>query len=322
MRQNQPVERRCSYVVPIEQRTASIPEAQSLSAYLSTLNVAHCDVVILDSSPSEVYDQLHRVFRWVARHVAVPAGADPVRCAVELAGCEKVIVAQPEVRYAPADLEQMCDLLEHHEVVEPQDYFDPLPWWGGIDAGRMLVHRGIEPYPDHGGTFGFRRGAISGLRGLDSGEPAGDDAVRRLAANGADVLSASEMFIKRRPPILADWLRQRPRQAGDDFSMPIKSAFFFALIPMTVLLTLMGGPRVATGYVGAVAFASMVLAVRGRVGATPFFPLRTCLYAPLWVLERSVSVYWALLRKVRSATSVPPMPVPDRARGSRVASGE
>ena len=321
MRQNQSVERRCSYVVPIEQRVASIPEAQSLSAYLSTLNVGHCDVVILDSSPGEVYDQLHRVFRWVARHVAVPAGADPVRCAIELAGCEKVIVAQPEVRYSPADLEQMCDLLEHHEVVEPQDYFDPLPWWGGIDAGRMLVHRGIEPYPDHGGTFGFRRGAISGLRGLGNGT-VGEDSVRRLAANGAEVLSASEMFVQRRPPILADWLRQRPRQAGDDFSMPIKSAFFFALIPMTVLLTLLGGGRVATGYVGAVTFASMVLAVRGRVGATPFFPLRTCLYAPLWVFERSVSVYWALFRKLRGAEDDPlRVALPDRGN-QRVASGE
>lgn len=310
MRQNKAIDRRCSYVVPIEQAAASVEEARTLSAYLSTLSVARCDVVILDSSPRPVFDELHRVFRWVGRHVAVPACADPVRAAIEVAGCEKVIIAHPEVRYAAVDLDQMCDLLEQHEVVEPQDYFDPLPWWGGIDAGRMLVHRGIEPFPDHGGTFGFRRAAIGGL---------GGDTVRRLAANGADVLSPSNMFVQRRPPQLADWLRQRPRQADDDFAMPVKSAFFFALIPMTVLLALIGGLRVATGYVGAVAFASMVLAVRGRIGAAPFFPLRACLFAPLWVLERSVSVYWALLRKMRGAASEPPLPVPDRASGERQA---
>ena len=78
---------------------------------------------------------------------------------------------------------------------------------------------------------------------------------------------------------------------------------------MTVLLALIGGLRVATGYVGAVAFASMVLAIRGRMGAAPFFPLRACLFAPLWVLERSLSVYWALLRgsELQFSVSAPPV---------------
>ena len=95
------------------------------------------------------------------------------------------------------------------------------------------------------------------------------------------------------------------------------------MLPMAMLLLLFGGVRIASGYAGAVAFASIVLAVRGRSGAAAFFPLRACLYAPLWVLERSVSVYWALLRKVRfAAIEPPPAVVADGAHGSRAASGE
>jgi hypothetical protein len=183
----------------------------------------------------------------------------------------------------------------------------------------MLVHRGIEPYPDHGATFGFRRSALRGLRGVEA--EGGADHVRRLAAQGAEVYSASDVFIQRQPPPFATWLNERPRQADDDFFMPVKSAFFFALIPMTLVLALLGGLRIASGYAGAVAFASTVLAIRGRIGAAPFFPLRACLFAPLWVLERSVSVYWALFRKMR-VTAEPTLPVPTRARGTQVASGE
>jgi hypothetical protein len=196
-------------------------------------------------------------------------------------------------------------MLDAHEVVEAQDYLEPMPWWGGIDAGRMLVHRGIDPHPDRGATFGFRRSVLRGLRGFDAA--GSTDPVRVLALHGAEVVSASELFVRRCPPQLGEWLRERPREAGLDFDVPAKSAFFFALIPMAILLTLMGSGRLAIGYISAVAFASLVLAVRGRMGAGAFFPLRACLYAPLWVFERSVSVYWALLQRM-SGTVVEQQP--------------
>ena len=44
-------------------------------------------------------------------------------------------------------IDEICALLESHEVVEPQDYLDPMPWWGGIEAGRKRsrnVPRGIS----------------------------------------------------------------------------------------------------------------------------------------------------------------------------------
>ena len=67
----------------------------------------------------------------------------------------------------------------------------------------------------------------------------------------------------------------------------------------------------------------MVLALRGRGGATAFFPLRACLCAPLWVFERSLSVYWALFRKLQASSTDAARPaVAERGAGAKVASGE
>ena len=305
MRNNRLQDRRCSYVVLVQSATASNGELRELASYFSTLGVAGCDVVILDPSPRLQFELNGRILRWVGRHVAVRpehrtgGTIDMIRAATELAACEKVIVASQDVRYTPEAIGQLSDLLDVHEVVEPQDYLDPMPWWGGIEAGRMLIHRGIEPQPDHGVTFGFRRSAVRSLRPLS---PSADAQARRLAAVGAEVYAAADVFVRREPSPLTDWLSSRPRLAGDDFEYPLKTAFFFALVPLLLLLGLLGGLKFAGLYVGGIAFAAIGLAVRGRSGgAAMHFPLRACLYAPLWVLERSVSVYWALFRKLRGA---------------------
>ncbi|HEY0157998.1 MAG TPA: hypothetical protein VGF28_11990 [Thermoanaerobaculia bacterium] len=306
MRNAKPEDRHCSYVLVVGNDASPAGELRELASYLSTVGVAGCDVVILDASPRLQFELNARVLRWVGRHVAVrpehrsPGGAiDLVRAAASLAACEKVIVAAEDVRYTPDAIGQLCDLLDMHEVVEPQDYLDPLPWWGGIEAGRILLHRGIEPQPDHGATFGFRRSAIRGLRALDVLELV-DDHARRLVAAGAEVFPATNVFVRRQPGALEEWVARRARAAGDDFALPAKSVFFFALLPMMLLLGLLGGARLAGGYASVIAFASFALALRGRSGAAAFFPLKACLFAPVWVFERAVSVYWALYRRLRS----------------------
>jgi hypothetical protein len=317
-------DRRCSYVVLVDSATGSSSELRELAAYCSTLSVAGCEVVILDPSPRLQFELNDRILRWVGRHEPVLAqyragnGVDLVRAGALLSGCEKVIIASEDVRYAPEAIHQLCDLLDVHEVVEPQDYLDPLPWWGGIDAGRMLLHRGIEPEPDHGVTFGFRRSAIRGLRMLAS---SADTHARRLAAVGAEVHPAADVFVRREPGPLADWMASRPREAGLDFALPFKTAFFFSLLPLLLLLAAFGGLRFAGVYAGLIAFASIGIAARGRAGsAATHFPLRACLFAPLWVLERSVSVYWALYRKLRGLDDVVPLPAPAEARERQVVS--
>jgi len=318
MRQKQKADRCCTYVVSIDD---SARDLRSLADYFSLLGSNGCEVIVLDTGPREAIDENRRVLRWVARHIAVRAPFDIVRTSAELARTEKIIVASDDVRYEVTDIHDICALLDSHEVVEPQDYLEPLPWWGGIEAGRMLVHRGIDPLPDRGATFGFRRGALRALRGFDA--TSARDPVRRLATFGAEVFSAFELFVKRHPPNLGDWLRERPGAAGDDFAMPVKTAFFFTLIPMAMLLLVFAGARVSIGFTSAVAFASIVLAMRGRAGASAFFPLRACFCAPLWLIERSVSVYWALMRKLQIATAETARPaLADGSPGTRAASGE
>ena len=321
-------DRRCSYVVLVQGASSSTGDLRELATYLSTLSVASCDVVILDPSPRLQFELNSRVLRWVGRHVAVraehraPGGVDIVRAASAHAACEKVIVAADDIRYTAEAVGQLCDLLDMHEVVEPQDYLDPLPWWGGIEAGRILLHRGVEPHPDHGRTFGFRRSALRALRALAPATTA-DAQVRRLAAIGAEVHPAGDVFVRRQPVPFREWLATRARYANDDFELPIKSAFFFALVPLLVLLSVLGGIRLAGSYAGIIAAASIGLAIRGRLGATSVFPLRACLFAPLWVAERSVSVYWALAQKLRGVDEdLSRATLPDRASGSKVASGE
>jgi hypothetical protein len=284
MAHRKPFDRRCSYVVVLDGTWRG--DLREFADYVSTLGMAKCDVIIVDDSPEHTFARNRRILCWVGRHVAalprhrdLRGSVDPVRAALDLAPCDKVIVAGTTVRYDAVSLEEVCALLDYHDAVEPQDYLEPLPWWGGIEAGRILVHRGIEPLPDHGATFAFRKAALRGIPIVDC-------------------VGASGVFVRRLPPQLGDWFNERPRQAGDDFDLPVKSAFFLALLPLALLLAAFGGLRFAGGYAGAVAIGAVALAVRGRVGAAGVFPLRSCLYAPLWVLERSVSVYWALALRV------------------------
>jgi len=293
--------RSCTYAVAIDGHVRG-DDLRSFSQYLSTLGLAGCEVLIFDDSSPRQFEERRRVLRWVGRHVAVGAQyrlvsgeLDLVHAAADLAGCEKVIVASAETRYSVAEVLAMCELLDRHDVVEPQEYVEPLPWWGGIDAGRLLLHRGVDQVPQGRATFAFRRPAFRPLRGFDD-RPAAND-TRRLVNLGAEVHEA-HVFVRREPPRLPHWLALRAREASTDLVVPMKSAFFLAIVPLLVVLAAIGGAEVAGGYAGVMAFASVVLAVRGRVGAGKFFPLRACLFAPLWIFERSVTIYWALFERL------------------------
>jgi hypothetical protein len=289
----------------LQREFASTEELHDLAAYLSSLSLCDFEVAIIDTSANE---ENRRVLRWVGRYVAATTSVDPVRMALDIASCEKVIVADAQVRYNKGALDHLCALLDLHEVVEPQDYFDPLPWWGGLEAGRILLRRGMGPLTEDAVTFGFRKRAVRGLRSIDSAI-AGEDPVRQLESQGAEVFSAVDVFVRRIPPALGRWLRDR----GRHFDQP---AVFFGVLPLAVILSLLGGLHVAGVYLGAIAFCSLALAIRGRIGASPFFPFRACFYAPVWLLERSVSVYWALLLELTGSREPDRIPIP--AGGERV----
>ncbi len=278
---------------------ASTEEIHDLAGYLSSLSVCDFEIAIIDALPSE---ENRRVLRWVGMYIPVKTHVDPVRAALDVASCNKVIVADAQVRYSHDGLDHLCALLDLHEVVEPQDYFDPLPWWGGMEAGRMLLRRGIGPVAEDAVTFGFRKRAVRGLRGIDS-SIATDRPPRRLESHGAEVFSAMEIFVRRIPPTLERWLRDRPRQLD-------QPAIFFAVFPLALILALLSGLQAAAMYLGVVEFCALALAIRGRIGAETFFPLRACFYAPLWLLARSVSVYWALLLEMTGSRKPDRLPMP------------
>src|SRR5437870_2981077 len=90
----------------------------------------------------------------------------------------------------------------------------------------VLDGAGGEPLRDHGATFGFRKSAV----------------------RAHDFAPAAGVFVRRLPTQLAQWVRERPRLADADFHFPLKSAFFFSLIPLALLLATFGGAPLVGGY--------------------------------------------------------------------------
>ena len=223
-----------------------------------------------------------------------------VHTGVALAGCESIILADDDIRYTRHDINRICELLERYEMVRPQNYLSPLPWWARMEAARMLINRGVLRTGDYPGTCGFRRSTMLRVGHYD-GDVLFDneEIVRHFILEGASVCHANDFFILKHPPTLAKWREQRPRQAYEDFVMRAKTLAFMAVLPVAVFVALAGGAAALCAYGLAVAAAAMILAERGRRGAArKFFPALITLHAPLWMLERSASVYWALYWRV------------------------
>jgi len=292
MRQRSLPDRRCSMLVVLDEAISGVDELREFAAYLSGASLHGLDVVVVDTSPWFAIEQNRRVLRWVSRYRAATGAIDPVRAAIELARCEKVIVADALVRYDREALEAVCALLDLHEVVEPENYYEPLPWWGGIDAAGLLVRRGIGPPRERAATFAFRKSAGAGLRGIGF---LGEGCLCRLGWRGAEVFAASGVFVRRVPQKLQQWFRDWTHRAETELVTPPRAALFCSIVPLAWLLAMFGGWRWLALYAVAIGLGSLAMAVRGRIGAGRYYPLRACLFAPLSVLERSISIYWALL---------------------------
>src|SRR2546430_1411828 len=71
MRQRNSLDGRCSYVVVIGGDAAG--DLRELGAYLSSLGVAKCEVIIVDGASEHGFARHRRVLCWVGRHVAARA---------------------------------------------------------------------------------------------------------------------------------------------------------------------------------------------------------------------------------------------------------
>lgn len=298
---------RCTYLLPIRRVRAAQPEMGELRAYFVRLAEAGCEVLVVDGSPPAVFAAHDRAWGAVCRHLTVDpryrylnGKVNGIHTGVGAAGCEHIIVADDDIRYTCGDIARTCGLLDGHDLVRPQNYLSPLPWWARMEAARMLVNRGTLRAGDYPGTCAFRRSTFERLGHYD-GDVLFDneELVRHFAAAGARIAYARDFFVLKRPPTLAKWREQRARQAYEDFGMRAKTALFAALVPVGVFTAVAGGRRATMAYGALVAAGSIALAHRGRGGAARVVPAAIPLWAPLWVLERCLSTYWAVYWKLR-----------------------
>ncbi|MGS0687336.1 glycosyltransferase [Nakamurella sp. GG22] len=286
------------YVVPLRwSDDADLPE---FTDYLRRLAVL-VDITVVDGSEREVFAGHADHWGELVRHL--PVGQWPGRnrkvagvvTGVVAARHELVVVADDDVRYGLKELRDMASRLGDADLVRPQNVFRPLPWHARWDTGRMLINRAFGS--DYPGTLGVRRSAFVAAGGYD-----GDvlfenlQLIRTLRAVGAREHRADDLFVERRPPTVNRFLEQRIRQAYDDFAQPGRLVAEALLLPALVAST---RRTPVTLPLAAAAAAAVAECGRRRRHGTAAFGPTDAVWAPLWVGERAVTVWLAVLARLR-----------------------
>ena len=293
----------CTYLLPIRRLNFFPGEARELAIYFRELADAGCDVLVVDGSAEPLFRQHNEVWRGACRHEKVDRSfgylndkVNGIHTGLQLTSLGKIILADDDIRYTPREIYLVCRALDRFEVVRPQNYLSPLPWWARSEAARMLINRATLRTADYPGTCAFRRETMLRVGHYD-GDVLFDneEMIRHFAAGGASIRYATDLFVRKRPPTLRKWIEQRPRQAYEDFGLREKTALFLSL-PVGAFLSAVGGWKSLLVYVSALAIAAVFVALigRSRGAASKYFPLSVCFCAPAWILERSLSTYWAL----------------------------
>ena len=299
---------RCTFVMPIRRVRVDPIEIKRLGDYFKLLSSAGCEVLIVDGSHRRIFGEHAKFWQAFSVHIApdpkysyLNGKVNGVHTGVDLASCERIILADDDIRYSAADVTKMCERLDRYEMVRPQNFIAPLPWWARLDAARILINRGVLRAGDYPGTCGFRRSTIRRVGPYD-GDVLFDneEMVRHFVLHGVDIDYAHDFFILKRPPTLTKWLEQRPRQAYEDFVMRAKTVAFASVLPTLLALGLFD-LRTPTFLVVLLSLVSLAISTRGmlRDSAYRYFPMTSPLFAPLWLIERSISIYWAIFWRVR-----------------------
>lgn len=282
-----------SYVLPIAAHTSQVC---ALTGYLNRLSRIIDEVIVVDGSPGEVFETHARAWSGLVRHLRPTARTTNGKVAGVMTGVraareEHIIVADDDVRYRRAELERMLALLQHYEVVRPQNIFRPQPWHARWDTARSLLNR--LKGGDWPGTLGVRRSVL-----LDAGGYSGDvlfenlEMVRTIKAAGGREAVPLDLFVARRPPPARHFVSQRVRQAYDEWARPARFAMQLALLPGAVILAFVGGPA-ALIPAAACSVAAAELGRRIGRGRTAFSP-DSALWTPAWLAERAVTSWIAL----------------------------
>jgi hypothetical protein len=293
-----------TYLLPIRRAKFSPAEAAELANYFGALNNAGCDLLVIDGSPAPVFEQHAAAWLSLCRHERVDRSfghlndkVNGIHTGVRLATTEKIILADDDIRYTAVEIDRVQELLDNFEVVRPQNFLSPLTWWGRMEAARMLINRATLRTADYPGTCAFQRDAMLRVGPYD-GDVLFDneEIIRHFAREGATINYAANLFVRKRPPTFRKWIEQRPRQAYEDFGLRTKTALFLSLPLVATWLGLALGLRALVIFFAGISLAAVALAAAGRLrgNAARFFPWSICFVAPLWIVERTVSTYWAL----------------------------
>ncbi|HEU4462288.1 MAG TPA: glycosyltransferase [Solirubrobacterales bacterium] len=290
-----------SYVVPVRWRDGE--QRRELAAYLAEI-APHCaETIVVDGSPPEVYAENAAAWGGFVRHVP-PAAEEAclmgkvagVRTGVRLASRDRVVIADDDVRYDPEALHRTARLLDDHELVRPQNFFDRLPWHARWDTARTLLNRAFGR--DYPGTMAVRRGRLLEI-GLYDGDVLFEnlELIRTVRAHGGGVAEPLDLYVARVPPSAAHFWGQRTRQAYDDFALPLRMALWLAVLPLLALSAARRRPCLSLGP-AAISVAAAELG-RRRAGGRIVFPAGSSLLAPVWILERGVCAWLAVLQRLR-----------------------
>lgn len=293
----------CTYLLPFWRAQFSASEAKELTDYFQLVQDAGCEVLVIDGSPAPVFTRNSEAWKTFCRHEPVDRRfgylndkVNGIHTGVSLSQHDKVILADDDIRYTAESLLRVIDSLDRFEVVRPQNFLAPLPWWARLEAARMLINRATLRTGDYPGTCAFRRASMIAAGHYDGNVLFdNEEIIRHFSQHGVTIDYALDLFVRKRPPVFRKWLEQRPRQAYEDFGLRAKTALFFAL-PLAVLGAFLSGPIGIAICLVILGLLPSALALRGwkRGRASDYFRLGIILFAPLWVFERSLSTYWAL----------------------------
>ena len=281
-----------SYVLPI---AATNSQARVLNGYLQRLGRVVDDVIVVDGSPSDVFDKHARSWGAHVRHLrpierTTNGKVAGVMTGVRLARHDRVIIADDDVRYRRAELVRMLALLDDFDVVRPQNYFRPLLWHARWDTARSLLNR--LSGGDWPGTLGIRRSLL-----LEAGGYSGEvlfenlELVRTIRAAGGREAVPLDLFVARRPPGTAHFGSQRVRQAYDEWARPARLAAQLTLLPAAMVIARRNPRLLLAAAATAVAAAEIG---RRRAQGRRVFPSTSALWAPAWLAERAVASWLAV----------------------------
>ncbi|HVD41675.1 MAG TPA: hypothetical protein VNC16_11830 [Solirubrobacterales bacterium] len=306
-----------SYVVPVRWRGGE--QREDLAAYLAEI-APHCaEVIVVDGSPAEVFAANAQAWGGLVTHVPplederwLMGKVSGVRTGVRLASHERVVIADDDVRYELEALRRTAALLDAHDLVRPQNYFSSLPWHARWDTARTLLNRCLGR--DYPGTLAVRRSRLLAM-GLYDGDVLFEnlELIRTVRAHGGSDVAPLDLYVARVPPSSEHFWGQRTRQAYDDFALPLRMALWLAVVPLLALdwrrrhadgtkVPLYGGKsshRPRSGLMAAALSVAMAEVGRRRAGGAAYFPASSSLLAPVWVLERGVCAWLAVLQRLR-----------------------